>query len=933
MERHTLSRSAPMTADILPFKATEHTLANGLRVIVVPTGFPNLVSLQIPVQTGSRNEVEEGKSGFAHFFEHMMFRGTPRFSPERYQAVLTRAGARQNAYTTDDYTNYHTTFAAEDLETILELEADRFMHLQYSEDAFKTESRAILGEYNKSASDPIYKLIEVQRDHAFTTHTYKHTTMGFLRDIEAMPGQFQYSRTFFERWYRPEYTTILVAGDIEPARTLALVEKHWNAWKPGGAAPLAIPAEPAPRHPVAVHVPWTSPTLPWVTVGFHAPAFSVTDPDFAALDLLLDLSFGPTSDLYRKLVEVEQKVDQLFPWVHTSQDPALATVLARLKDTADALSVRDEILRTVAAIRREPVEIPRLGEAKANARYSFARTLDNSESIAATLAHFVRFERKYDTLNALYRRYDSVTSDDLHVAAGRYLTDERLVLATLSHQPLDEAVGTLAPLASFEADTGARRLPEDRVLVQATPSTLLRFKLLFTVGSAHDPAGKEGLARLAASMITEAGSEEMRFDEITRALFPIAGSFGAQVDREMTTFTGVIHLDNLARFAEIVLPQLLRPGFREDDFTRVRTHQQNELVQDLRSNNDEELGKERLQTNVFARTPYGHATLGTVAGIANIGIEDVRQFARDRYTRANLTLGLSGAFPEALVSKLQERLGALPEGPPAAAPVVTGRATDGFEVEIIQKDTRATAISLGHPIAVTRSHADFAALWLARSWLGEHRASNGRLFQRIREERGMNYGNYAYIEAFPRGMYQFFPDPNLGRRAQLFEIWIRPVVPDQAVFALKVAIHELDLLIERGLSLEDFEATREFLSKGVFVMLKTQEQQLGYALDSRWYGIDDFATTMRERLAALTVDDVNAAVRRHLSARNLHVVMVTPDAPALKAALLDPAPTSMTYGEEKPAELLAEDRVIGARDLGLTPDRVRITAVEDVFAK
>ena len=168
---------------ILPFKAVERTLPNGLKVIVVPTGFPNLVSIQIPVQTGSRNEVEPGKSGFAHFFEHMMFRGTKTYPPERYQAILTQAGARQNAYTTDDYNNYHITFAKEDLETMLKIEADRFQNLSYPEAAFKTEARAVLGEYNKNSANPINKLLEVQREHAFTAHTYKHTTMGFIRDI------------------------------------------------------------------------------------------------------------------------------------------------------------------------------------------------------------------------------------------------------------------------------------------------------------------------------------------------------------------------------------------------------------------------------------------------------------------------------------------------------------------------------------------------------------------------------------------------------------------------------------------------------------------------------------------------------------------------------------------------------------------------------
>src|SRR5450759_2589569 len=216
---------------LLPFKAVEKTLPNGLKVIVVPTGFPNLVSVQIPVQTGSRNEVEPGKSGFAHFFEHMMFRGTKAYPPEKYQDIVTRSGARQNAYTTDDYTNYHTTFPKEDLETILKIEADRFQNLSYPESAFKTEARAVLGEYNKNSANPISKLFEVQRENAFNVHTYKHTTMGFIKDIENMPNQFEYSKTFFSRWYRHEYEKVIVAGDVKPDAVFGLVAKYWGEWK------------------------------------------------------------------------------------------------------------------------------------------------------------------------------------------------------------------------------------------------------------------------------------------------------------------------------------------------------------------------------------------------------------------------------------------------------------------------------------------------------------------------------------------------------------------------------------------------------------------------------------------------------------------------------------------------------------------------------
>src|SRR6266498_3028285 len=188
--------------DVLPYPAVERTLANGLRVIVVPTGFPGLVSVQLSVRTGSRNEVEPGRSGFAHLLEHLMFRGTRRHPADKYQAIVTRMGARQNAYTSEDLTSFHITFAKEDLDEVLEIEADRFMNLEVSLDQFKTETRAVLGEYDKDASNPLMKLEEAQRDAAFRVHPYKHTTMGFLADIEDMPNQYEYALFLYSRWHR-----------------------------------------------------------------------------------------------------------------------------------------------------------------------------------------------------------------------------------------------------------------------------------------------------------------------------------------------------------------------------------------------------------------------------------------------------------------------------------------------------------------------------------------------------------------------------------------------------------------------------------------------------------------------------------------------------------------------------------------------------------
>jgi zinc protease len=942
------ARPRAAAGDVLPFKATERTLANGLKVIIVPTGFPNLVSIQIPVQTGSRNEVEPGKSGFAHFFEHLMFRGTPATPPDKYREIMGKAGARDNASTGDDRTQYYATFAKQHLERILALYADMFQNLSYAEGDFKTEARAILGEYNKNSAEPVRKLLEVQRERFFTAHPYKHTTMGFIGDIENMPNEYAYSKLFFQRWYRPQFTTLVIAGDVVPDQVLGVVEKYWGGWKAGDSAPPTIPKEPAPKGPKYAHVPWNSDTLPYVTVAFPSPAFVETDKESAAMDLISALYFGSTSDLYNRLVVKEQKIDALFVDVPSNVDAALFTVFARVKNPADAVYVRDQILATFASARSSPVPAKRLADAKSFSRYSFARTLDSTERIASVVSAFASYKRSFDTANAYFRTVESLQPADLQSASRRYFTDDGLIVTTLSKEPLAAAIqkaplfGSITPAAAFTASSEApappaleasAEVPNLRVVEQKSVLPQLNVKLLFAAGSANDPAGKEGLAALTASMIAEAGSRALRIEQIEEILYPIAGSFTPRADKEMTTFTAVIHRDHWPVFVGTVLPQLVDPGFRDDDFKRLKDAQLNALVQDLRSNNEEELGKERLQTNIFRGTPYGHVALGTVAGINAITLDDVKSFAKAQYTRANLTMGVNGDAPVAMVAALKSALGALPAGTPTPRVAVQGSRPSQIEVEILEKDTRATAMSFGFPIDVSRAHPDFAALSIARVWLGEHRLASGQLYQRIREVRGFNYGDYAYIEAFPRGMFQFFPDANVARQRQIFEIWIRPVVPANAHMALRIAIHELGQLVANGLTRTQFETTRDYLMNNVYVMTARQDHQLGYALDSQWYATGEFTDHVRKALETMTVDQVNAAIRKHLTARDLSVVIVTKDAAGLKQALVSDAFSAVKYDAARPADLLAEDKVIGALKLGIGADKVRITPIADVFAR
>jgi zinc protease len=423
---------------IFPYKYFSDDLPNGLRVITVPTDYPNLVALYIAVNTGSRNEVEPGKSGFAHLFEHLMFRGTEKFSAEAYNEALKNAGADSNAYTSDDRTVYHTVFSKEDLDQIMMLEADRFQNLKVPVDLFKTETRAVLGEYNKNASNPVRKLYEALRETAFKSHTYRHTTMGFLRDVENMPNMYDYSLEFFKRYYRPEYVTIIVAGDVKHDAVLQLVNKYWAGWKRGTYTP-EIPSEPEQTTALSSSVDWPTPTLPWIAVSFKGPAYSDTGKDKPALDLISSLGFSQTSELYQKLVIKEQRVDTIFADFEDHRDPYLLTVVVRVKDPKDIEYAKSEIIKAFDSYREAPVAKEKLDAVKSNVKYSFALSLDNSEAIASNLAPYISLKRTPETLNKLYELYSSITPQDIQQMAKKYFVETKRTTVVLAHKEKQNA--------------------------------------------------------------------------------------------------------------------------------------------------------------------------------------------------------------------------------------------------------------------------------------------------------------------------------------------------------------------------------------------------------------------------------------------------------------------------------------------------------------
>jgi zinc protease len=434
--------------------------------------------------------------------------------------------------------------------------------------------------------------------------------------------------------------------------------------------------------------------------------------------------------------------------------------------------------------------------------------------------------------------------------------------------------------------------------------------------------------------LASASTQNNNYAEILAKLFPLAAEYSESVNVEMTVISGRTHKDNLAEYYPLLRDAILRPAFKQEDLDRLKSDTLNYLQNTLRYASDEELAKAVLYNEIFADTSYGYVTAGTIAGVKSITLDDVRAFYKAHYTPDSVMLGIGGGYDAATLSRIRRDIATLP----ANGVVIRSRPIiepdGGLKVTIVEKDAPATAISIGFSINVVRGRKDWYALAVANSWLGEHRNSSSHLYQVIREARGLNYGDYSYIEHYPNGGSLQIPPQNACRWQQIFEIWIRPVPNDTRHFALRAALRELKHLVDDGLSEKDFALTRDFLSKYVLHYAPTTFARLGYAIDDRFYGIEgSHLDIYRKRLAEMTRDEVNAAVKKHLQYENMHIVIVTKDAKALKEALVSDAPSPIKYATPKPESVLKEDEAIARFPLKIKADDVRIVPVGELFVK
>ncbi len=457
-------------------------------------------------------------------------------------------------------------------------------------------------------------------------------------------------------------------------------------------------------------------------------------------------------------------------------------------------------------------------------------------------------------------------------------------------------------------------MAQEVVELKQPNSAKLIVKLMFKNGSICDPAGKEGLTYTTAQLITQGGTGDLTFGDIQDKIYPMAATYYSSVDKEVTIFTFEFHKDWMDQFYPIMIGLITNPSLTQSDFDRVKTNQQAYVDQVIRASSDEEYSKKALEDFLFRGTKYQHMVEGKSASVNSISLEDVKKYYKNFFTKNNLMIGIAGNYSESFLEKLKSDLTKLPDVNPEIPSVPVIKMPDGIDVEIIAKDGAfGSALFAGYPLSITRADNDFAALMVANSYLGEHRKSYGKLYQMIREQRSMNYGDYSYIEWYDNGGGNMLPPAGVPRHSNYFALWIRPVqIAKQlkqqyeelsdieighAQFALRMALREMDKMIKNGISQEDFEATRAFLESYIKLYIQSPEDQLGYLMDSKMYGRENYIEELGNLLSKLTLEDVNSAIKKYMQIDNMKITIVTDvsEAEPLAKSLKENISSPMSY--------------------------------------
>ncbi|MDQ3281724.1 MAG: insulinase family protein [Acidobacteriota bacterium] len=481
--------------------------------------------------------------------------------------------------------------------------------------------------------------------------------------------------------------------------------------------------------------------------------------------------------------------------------------------------------------------------------------------------------------------------------------------ATTTPTVVDEGAGAPQPAVvetPAAAPTQSYTPGEPRLATIDSRSPLVTIRVMITHGSTSDPAGKEGLAAITADAVTDGGFRGANGIVTKEQLAEMTTPWGSRArpsvftSSRATTFQFTAPRDVASRYiSDILRPMLTAPQFDAKEIERLR----NETLSQISSTRTEDLeglGLAAIDQYVLAGTGYAHHVLGRESTVPTITRDDVMRFYRDFYRPENAIIGIS-TTDNAIVEQVRDAVRSINRDATTPAPTMAAAQPQSFTgrhaLVIEEPNAPAASVHLGFPTNVNRTSPDFWPLYVANVWLGTHRDSSGQLYQKIREERGYNYGDYSYIEYWGGRSSSLFQIFNQPREQQYFSIWVRPVKHEHAVHMVKATTYELEQMIRNGLTAEDLTAAKNKARVLYLNLGETVPRLVSARMDDLFYGVNrGFLEAYLANIDQVTLEQVNAAIKRNLSTANLKYVVVT-SSPHLQKTVAELRASEPVFGK------------------------------------
>ncbi len=769
--------SAPAGVTVPPLGFQERTLPNGLKVYTARDTSTSNVTVQVWYRVGSKDDPQD-RSGFAHLFEHLMFKATENFPDETFDRLTEDVGGNNNAFTSNDATAYFETIPANHLERLIFAEASRLGSLVVNEGVFESERDVVKEEYRQGVlASPYGRLFSVFLPATlYQDHPYRRTTIGSIENLDA--ATIEDVRRFHATFYRPDNAYLIVAGNFDQAQLDGWIDQYFT--------PLTNPERPLPANDVREPEPtgprevtYYAPNVPLPAVVLAWPTVRYDNPDRAALTVLDGiLSTGESSRLYRSLVYDQQITSQTSSSLGANQQAGAMTtyaIMAEGKTPEEGLAA----LRAEAAkLRDAPVTDAELAEAKNELIAAALRERETVEDRASVLGWSLINTGDAATADREIASLQAVTAADIQRVAQRYLTDQRSI--AIRYLNADEAnaateqdvnvtapvqIADLAPVGRiFELLPEGQRaaLPETTEPVEpATPPVadfrldnglrvlvvekdglpLVSARLSFEAGSGDEVPGKSGVAIMTGALLTQ-GTTTRTAPQIATEIEQLGAQIGTNPGVDFSTVYANAPADVFPQAVTLMADLVRNPAFTPEELERQRVQGLDSMKITLSTPGPvAALAAARV---IYGDATYGAPTVGTLNGLAAITREDVVAFHAARYRPSEATLVFSGAITQAEARTLaQSAFGDWRETGPAHARVAPiGEPLPPRVVVIDQPGAGQAAVTVALR-GISRTDADYFPLTLGNTLLGGSFTS--RLNQEIRIKRGLSYGTRSSL--------------------------------------------------------------------------------------------------------------------------------------------------------------------------------------------